>query len=200
MGASPPAHSSRPLGAWMRASRRPRSHERNGRGPSARCCRPHTPAFPGRKRPSRRGHAVQALVVPSGRELRPGGDARIRGKEQPGGSPRLVSVAARIRPTQQRAGAPSGAPGLLLCQGAGVSPCAPGRRPFREQAHAEAERCCSRIARAFSTGCAGVSDCSRPGVDVGRAAASCDREVLDEVVAGLGASIMGVAAADGQRA
>jgi hypothetical protein len=32
------------------------------------------------------------------------------------------------RPTQQRAGAPSGAPGLLLCQEAGVSPCAPGRR------------------------------------------------------------------------
>jgi hypothetical protein len=70
----------------------------------------------------------------------------------------------------------------------------------REQAHAEAERCCSRNARAFSTGCAGVSDCSRPGVDVGRAAASCDREVLDEVVAGRGASIMGVAAADGHRA
>lgn len=36
-----------------------------------------------------------------------------------------------FRPTQQRAGAPSGAPGLLLCQEAGVSPCAPGRRPFR---------------------------------------------------------------------
>ena len=33
-----------------------------------------------------------------------------------------VSAAARIRPTQQRAGAPSGAPGLLLCQEAGVSP------------------------------------------------------------------------------
>ena len=39
-----------------------------------------------------------------------------------------------------------------------------------------------------------MSDCWRPGVDVGSAAASCDREVLDEVVAGLGASIMGVAA------
>jgi hypothetical protein len=35
---------------------------------------------------------------------------------------------AHIRPIQQRAGARGGAPGLLLCQGAGV-PCAPGRRP-----------------------------------------------------------------------
>ena len=93
--------------------------------------------------------------------------------------------------TQQRAGAPSRAPGLLFCQEAGVSPCAPGRRPLREQAHAEAERCCSRNARAFSAGSASMSDCSRPGVDVGRAAASCDREVLDEVVAGRGGSIMG---------
>jgi hypothetical protein len=37
---------------------------------------------------------------------------------------------AAFRPTQQRAGAPSGAPGLLLRQEAGVSPRAPGRRPF----------------------------------------------------------------------
>jgi hypothetical protein len=45
--------------------------------------------------------------------------------------PGRVPAAARIRPTQHRAGAPSGAPGLLLCQEAGVSPCAPGRRPRR---------------------------------------------------------------------
>ena len=50
-------------------------------------------------------------------------------KEQRDFGPRRVSAAARIRPTQQRAGAPSGAPGLLLCQEAGVSPCAAGRRP-----------------------------------------------------------------------
>jgi hypothetical protein len=65
---------------------------------------------------------------PSGREFRPGGGARLS-KEQRRGGPRRVSAAAQIRPTQQRAGAPSSAPGLLLCQEAGVSPCAPGRRP-----------------------------------------------------------------------
>jgi hypothetical protein len=42
-------------------------------------------------------HTRVALVVPSGRGLRTGGDARIRGKEQPAGSPRLVTVAAQIR-------------------------------------------------------------------------------------------------------
>ena len=40
----------------------------------------------------------------------------------------------RTRPTQQRAGAPSGAPGLLLCQEAGACPSAPGRRPGQKQA------------------------------------------------------------------
>jgi hypothetical protein len=102
-----------------------------------------------------------------------------------------------------RGGAVSDADTLPIADEAAASGRRPGAaavRPFREQAHTEAERCCSRNARAFSTGSAGVSDCSRPGVDVGRAAASCDREVLDEVVAGLGASIMGVAAADGHRA
>src|SRR5687767_8992718 len=43
--------------------------------------------------------------------------------------------AIEIRPTQQRAGAPSGAPGLLLCQEAGVSPAllvvVPSERPTR---------------------------------------------------------------------
>ena len=57
---------------------------------------------------------------------------------------------------------------------------------FPRAADVEAERGCSRNARAFPPGSAGVSDCSRPRVDVGRAAASCDREV----VAGRGASIM----------
>jgi hypothetical protein len=33
---------------------------------------------------------------------RTGGDARIRGKEQPAGSPRLVTVAAQNRPSRQR--------------------------------------------------------------------------------------------------
>ena len=41
---------------------------------------------------------------------------------------------APIRPTQQRTGPPRGAPGLLLCQEAGVSPCAPRRRPRRARA------------------------------------------------------------------
>src|SRR5215218_9922147 len=57
---------------------------------------------------------------------------------------RLVSAAARIRPTQQRAGAPSGASGLLLCQEAGVSPCAPGRRPERAPSEPPRRRLLSR--------------------------------------------------------
>jgi hypothetical protein len=44
-------------------------------------------------------------------------------------APRRVPAAAQIRPNRQRAGAPSGTPGLLRCQEAGVSPRAPGRRP-----------------------------------------------------------------------
>jgi hypothetical protein len=56
---------------------------------------------------------------PAGLRCRTGGDARILGNEKPVVP---VSLAAPFRPTQQRAGAPSGAPGLLLCQEAGVSP------------------------------------------------------------------------------
>jgi len=69
--------------------------------------------------------------VPSGREQRPG--AEMPASSWKGAASRFrrpVSVAAQIRPTQQRAGAPSGAPGLLRCQEAGVSPCAPGRRLY----------------------------------------------------------------------
>jgi len=40
-------------------------------------------------------------------------------------------MAAGRRPTQQRAGDLSGAPGPLLCQEAEVFPCVPGRRPQR---------------------------------------------------------------------
>jgi hypothetical protein len=53
-------------------------------------------------------------------------------------------TAVETRPTQQRAGAPSGAPGLLRCQEAGVSPCAPGRRPERVSP-IHAPRCALRI-------------------------------------------------------
>jgi hypothetical protein len=80
-------------------------------------------------RRSRAGAARNSC--PAGLRCRTGGDARIRGNEKPVVP---VSLAAPFRPTQQRAGAPSGAPGLLLCQEAGVSPCAPGRRPFRSSA------------------------------------------------------------------
>ena len=47
---------------------------------------------------------------------------------QRGCDDRCVGIAAEIRPTQQRAGGPSGAPGLLPCRLAGVSPGAPGGR------------------------------------------------------------------------
>ena len=47
--------------------------------------------------------------------------------------------AAGPRPTQQRADAPSGAPGLLLCQEAGVSPGAPPHRPRRASAEPSSE-------------------------------------------------------------
>jgi hypothetical protein len=43
-------------------------------------------------------------------------------------------MAALFRPTQQRARAPSVAPGLLLCREAGVSRCAPARRGWRAPA------------------------------------------------------------------
>jgi hypothetical protein len=185
------------------------SRRRNGSRAPARPLAHPTARGPAARSPDRTVTRIQERRVGLSRadarsQLAPSGLALPYGRRRPhpwkGGAVVPVSLAAPFRPTQQRAGAPSGAPGLLLCQEAGVSPCAPGRRPFREQARAEAERCCSRNARAFSTGSAGVSGCSRPGVDVGRAAASCDREVLDEVVAGRGASIMGVAAADGHSA
>ena len=94
----------------------------------------HAPTRDERRRPARRrllspGESERLrridprvlALVPSGSELGTGGDARIRGKEQPAGTPRLMSVAAPIRPTQQRAGAPSGAvesPGGLAPPGA----------------------------------------------------------------------------------
>src|SRR5215218_5075340 len=43
----------------------------------------------------------------------------------------LLLGAVEIRPTQQRAGAPSSAPGLLLSQEAGVFPCSSGHRLHR---------------------------------------------------------------------
>jgi hypothetical protein len=51
-----------------------------------------------------------------------------------------IAPAAPIRPTQQRAGAPTGAPGLLLCQDVGVSARAPDRRPERAPARESSRR------------------------------------------------------------
>lgn len=45
----------------------------------------------------------------------------------------LARRAVADRPTQQRAGAPSGAPGLLLLPRSRSLPCAPGRRPERQR-------------------------------------------------------------------
>ena len=42
-----------------------------------------------------------------------------------------ITTAAASRPSQQRADARTGAPRQLLCGEAGVSPCAPARRPYR---------------------------------------------------------------------
>jgi hypothetical protein len=82
---------------------------------------------------------ARSQLVPSCLRCRTGGDARIRGKEEPAGSGAPVSLAAPFRPTRQRAGEPSGARGLLLCQEAKVSACALGRRPLR---HSD----CARVA------------------------------------------------------
>jgi hypothetical protein len=71
---------------------------------------------------------------PSGRVSGVRGDAYCLPKQQRSFGWRRIAAAAQIRPTQQRTGPPSGAPGLLLCQEAGVSPCAPGRRPTRSSA------------------------------------------------------------------
>jgi hypothetical protein len=93
---------------------------------------------------SAEGGLRRPLLVPTRREL-PAGDHACLPKEQRDLAPRRVRAAARIRPTQQRAGAPSGAPGLLLCHEAGVSPCAPGRRPTRE--HGSRSGRCSPLVR-----------------------------------------------------
>jgi hypothetical protein len=55
------------------------------------------------------------------------------------GSGRRTTTAGR-HPSQQRAGAPSGAPGLLPCQVAGISICARGRRPRRACCRAPSRR------------------------------------------------------------
>ena len=64
----------------------------------------------------------------------------LASKEQCGSYRSAQRRASEIRPTQQRAGALSDAPGLLLCQEAGVSPGAPGRRPERASARLQRRR------------------------------------------------------------
>ena len=63
------------------------------------------------------------------------------------GFARPCRPAAQIRPTQQRACVPRGAPGLLLCQEAGAAPCAPGRRPERGVSGAWTETLARRARR-----------------------------------------------------
>jgi hypothetical protein len=78
-------------------------------------------------------------LVPPGRGVRLEQDSRAGCSAQPraigrvrvAGTSRAIRLTAPFRPTQQRAGAPGGAPALLVCREAGVSPGAPGRRPTR---------------------------------------------------------------------
>jgi hypothetical protein len=81
-----------------------------------------------------RGHVVPAGIGSCASARRPRACAITR---RDGAGPR-VTTAGR-RPAQQRAGAPSGAPGLLLCEEAGVPPCARGR-PSEWPSHAWSPR------------------------------------------------------------
>jgi hypothetical protein len=97
---------------------------------------------------ARRGNAVPMRRRHSGRPRDAAGahpDAYGRRrphtrKQQRASSPASRRATAHIRPTQQRASAPSGSPGLLLCREARVSPCAPGRRPWRKPARRRRRR------------------------------------------------------------
>jgi hypothetical protein len=85
--------------------------------------RPHQPRGP-------RQSSCRALTAP--RSSTPSTPA-IRRWSRSTHVPLLTAwrVAVGCRPTQQRAGAPRGASGLLLCREAGVSSCAAARRPAR---------------------------------------------------------------------
>ena len=77
------------------------------------CISPETLASSGRKQASQHLQHGRVKLVPSGRELRMGGDARIRGKEQPAVSvPRVGRCSDSSNSVE--ASAPRGAPGLLL--------------------------------------------------------------------------------------
>jgi hypothetical protein len=87
----------------------------------------------------------------------------------PQARPPRGSSAAPRRPTHQRTAGPRGAPGLLICQEAGVSACAPGRRPRRQQ---PALRSRARIqAKAAVAGCPSEESLSTSTPDAGALAA-----------------------------
>src|SRR5215207_105677 len=111
------------LSPGLRACPQPR-HARP-QGTSTRCAAPASSGACSATAKQASGREQSALpeVVRIGRELAASGHVRLS-EEQRISVPHRGSAAAQIRPTQQRAGAPSGAPGLLLCQEAGVSPCA----------------------------------------------------------------------------
>jgi hypothetical protein len=121
--------------------------------PETRSSSTRTRSLPRGTQPRLRPRLGRPRVVPGERAVRTGGDARTRAWQRTGSPPR-TGATAQIRPTQQRTGAPSGAPGPLLCQEAAVSLCAPGRRPSRASGDPTAGACDRR---------------GRPGRDFARA-------------------------------
>ena len=95
---------------------------------------PETLASPGRKQACAPDRSALSQIVRSERELRTGLAPASVGKEQPACPRPSRRATAPIRPTQQPADARASAPTQLLCREAGVSPCAPARRPGREPA------------------------------------------------------------------
>jgi hypothetical protein len=99
------------------------AHSRAQRHRCGAClCRPRLP----RARGASEVRPTRARVRRARRRLRLPKQQRSFGR-------RRIGAAAPIRPTQQRAGAPSSARGLLLLPEAGVSPGARGRRPTRQR-------------------------------------------------------------------
>ena len=92
------------------------------------------PLSPGESwRPARQSLGMRWSLL-SGRQLRTVGDARIRGKEQPAGSPRLVSVDCSDSSNPAVSRWSKRCARQLLCREAGASARAPSRRPQQARA------------------------------------------------------------------
>jgi hypothetical protein len=82
--------------------------------------------------------------------------ARFRALRQRPLADRRSSSRCRDSSNSAANGMPGGAPGLLLCQEAGVSPCAPGRRPTQQRAATRLEALTLLPSSNSTRGCVGA--------------------------------------------